>query len=74
MREYVFRLDNNSTSLGDTPFIETFDCLHKRRIHAKAAGDRNVEDGSIGEARQPTHEQLKHLVRVRLESHDPHKV
>jgi hypothetical protein len=74
LRKYVFRLDNQNATLGSTSSIEAADDIDQGGIHAKTARERNIENGSVKQARQLADEYLKHLARQRLESDDSHKV
>jgi len=62
LRKYVFGLGDQNTTLGNTSFIEVADGINEGDIHAKTARERNIEDGSIKEAREPGNKYLEHLV------------
>jgi hypothetical protein len=70
----MFRLGNQNTTFGDTLSVKTTDGPNQGGTHAEIAGKRKVENGSVGQARESTDEQLEHLVGKRLESHDSHEV
>jgi len=69
----MFRLGNQNTTFCDTSFVKTPDGFNKGRTHAVTARKRKIENGSVGQARESTDEQLEHLIDERLESHDSHE-
>jgi len=69
----MFWLGKQNTTFCNTSFVKTADGVDKRRSHAVIARKRKIENGSVGQARQSTDEQLEHLIHERLEGHDSHE-
>jgi hypothetical protein len=56
LRKKVFRLDNQDATLGSTSSIKAADGINQGGINVEATRKRNVENGSVEQARQPANE------------------
>jgi hypothetical protein len=52
----VFGLDDQNATLGGTSSIEAADGINQGGIHVKTSRERNVEDRSVKQAREPVDE------------------
>jgi hypothetical protein len=58
----MFRLDNQNTAFCDTSSVKIADGRNQGGTHAKTARKGKIENGPVRQAREPTNEQLEHLV------------
>jgi len=56
LRKNVFRLSNQDTTQGSTSPIEMTNVFDQGDVHVETARERNIENGSVKQARQPVNE------------------